>query len=521
MLTWYFSEGDSRVVSPRQSVQLTPKAAAVLACLIRHAGEVVTIDTFLAEVWPDVHVTADLVREYISDLRAALHDDARNPRYIETVRSKGFRLKGGVKVATREVMADAPAPEKEIRPIVAVLRPTSPEDPALLAFADGVASDIINHLARFHYIGVVARHSTFSADEVTDLRAFARDVEADYLLESSFAAVGTSVRARFQLVDGVTGRNLWAERFDHDLSELHSASDDISNSVVLAMTGWHGELHRAEFKTVTRKRDAELNAFEHFILGCDLEMRLDAESLGRSLYHLEQSVTLDPTFARAWLVYALELRWAYGVIPNRDKSYLERSRNAFETAFNLAPNDPVTLALMSMKFAREGGSDTALAMLARAEADMAGDSDAMVCVATAKSVLTDDIERSCEIFETALRASKTPPSWFYFAGAGLFFLAGQYERCISSSRSGPQEVSSLIFRCLSYAMLGDAEMARIAHDDLLARFPNLDFARFADNFPIASAPRRQEYNAAVDRLGALLEEVEQTWPKLASSGLQQ
>lgn len=517
MQTWYFSEDDGRVACPEQSIQLTPKAAAVLACLMRHEGEVVPIETFLEEVWPGLHVTADLVREYVSDLRAALHDDARNPRYIETVRGKGFRLMGGIDLATPEILADAPPVEEENRPTIAVLKPIASGDEEFRQFAENLASDIINHLARFHYIGVVARHSTFTAEEVTDLRAFARDVEADYVLESNFAVLGGKALVRFQLVDGETGRNLWGERFNYDLADLLAASDEICNSVVLAMTGWHGELHRAEYKTITRRRSGDLNAFEHFVLGCDLEMRLDAEGLARSLHHLEQSVTLDPSFARAWLVYALALRWAYAVIPGRNRSYLDRSQHAFETAFNLAPTDPVTLALISMKFAREGGLDTALAILGRAEATMAGDSDAMVCVATAKSVLTDEIERAREIFEGALKASKTPPSWFYFAGAGLFFMAGDYERCISSARSGPQEISALIFRCLSHAMLGQSELARIAHEDLMTAFPNVDFVRFAKNFPIVSEPRRREYNEAVERLKAILAESQSEWPTLVST----
>lgn len=75
MSDWYFSEADDRLIRPEQIVQLTPKASAVLACLQRHKGEVVDTETFLREVWPGLHVTPDLVREYIHDLRAALSDD--------------------------------------------------------------------------------------------------------------------------------------------------------------------------------------------------------------------------------------------------------------------------------------------------------------------------------------------------------------------------------------------------------------------------------------------------------------
>jgi len=70
--------------------QLTPKAAAVLGCLLRRKGQVVSKEDILAEVWPGLHVTEDLIREYIFDIRAAFGDDARNPTYIETLRGRGF-----------------------------------------------------------------------------------------------------------------------------------------------------------------------------------------------------------------------------------------------------------------------------------------------------------------------------------------------------------------------------------------------------------------------------------------------
>ncbi|MEM6941616.1 MAG: winged helix-turn-helix domain-containing protein [Pseudomonadota bacterium] len=508
MSDWYFSEDDSRLICPEQIVQLTAKAAAVLACLRRHQGRVVTTQTFLDEVWPGLNVTSDLVREYIHDLRTALNDEAKQPRFIETVRGKGFRLIADIHLAGADLASREPLPPAENRPTVAVLKPVFQGAGEVAEIAEGVASEIINQLVRFHYVGVIARQSTFSSGEVTDIRAFAQDVNANYILESNFSQIGDVVRARIQLVDATSGRNLWGERIDLAKGDPLAAVDAISNMVVLALTGWHGELHRAEFKSVTRQRKANLNAFEHFILGCDLEMRLDAENLKRSLSHLEKSVELDPTFARAWLVLALELRWAYAVIPGRDRSYLERSRIAFETAFNLAPTDPVNLALMAMNTARIGSLDAALAMVSRAEAGMVGDSDAMVCIATAKAFLAGDVERASEIFDRVLEANTAPPSWIYFAEAGIAFSAGHYERSIAASHIGPQEISALVFRCLSHAMLGQKNEALAAYRFLVTFFPNVDFQRFANNFPIANDARRKDYDQAVERLFQMLETTE-------------
>lgn len=506
MSDWYFSEMDNRLLCPEQIVQLTPKAAAVLACLQRYQGEVVGIQTFLDEVWPETHVTPDLVREYIHDLRTALGDDARQPRFVETVRGKGFRLIGKIGDGASFLAASGSPGGRENHPTVAILRPLVNGGSDVQGIADGVASEIINHLARFHYVGVVARQSSFSTMQESDIRAFARDLNADYVLESNLTQLGGTIRARFQLIDAETGRYVWGERFDLEGPESLAMVDDVSNAVVLALTGWHGELHRAEHKSVARKREGSLNAFEHFILGCDLELKLDAENLSRSIHHLRCSVKLDPTFSRAWLVLALELRWAYAVIPGRDRAYLAQSAEAFETAFNLAPGDPVNLALMAMNVARLGRLENALEMLERAEATMIGDSDAIVCVATSKSVLTADVDAACATFETVRNANTALPSWVHFAEACIAFMAGRYERCIICSRSGPQEISALVFRCLSHAMLGHEQQTRLSHDDLMTSFPEISFERFADNFPIADPSRRREYDLAVEKLRAVLEQ---------------
>jgi len=507
MSDWFFSQADDRLIRPQQSIQLTPKASAVLACLKRHKGEVVRTETFLDEVWPGLHVTPDLVREYIHDLRAALGDDPKSPRFIETVRGKGFRLITEIADAAPATM-EQPAsvmPGKDV-PTVAVLRPITTGDGTAAEIADAVASDIINHLARFHYVGVVARQSSFSTQGITDIRSFAQDVQADYILESNFAQIDRVIRARVQLVDARTGKNLWGEKLDLDIAEPLAAVDKIANTVVLALTGWHGELHRAEFKSVTRKRDAPLTAFEHFILGCDLEMRLDAESLPRSLEHLERSVELDPTFSRAWLVYAFLLRAAYAVSPGRDRSYLERFNAALDMAFRLAPKDPVNLAFNAMQLARQGNLDSALAMLDRAEASMDGDFDAMVCVATTMAAITDDADIALTIFERAVEFNPAPPSWYYFSEAGLAFLNGQFERCVTASQFGPQEISAFVFRCLSHAMLGQTRDALASYDALMATFPRTDLRRFAKNFPIISHARQQNYEEAVQALYGILEE---------------
>jgi Tol biopolymer transport system component/DNA-binding winged helix-turn-helix (wHTH) protein len=72
--------------------RLTPKAMEVLVVLAARAGELVTREEVLEKVWPDVHVQEEVLTRAVADLRKALDDDRREPRYIETIPKRGYRL---------------------------------------------------------------------------------------------------------------------------------------------------------------------------------------------------------------------------------------------------------------------------------------------------------------------------------------------------------------------------------------------------------------------------------------------
>jgi tetratricopeptide (TPR) repeat protein len=74
--------------------RVTPRAMAVLVRLLDAGGGVVSKDELVAEVWDGAAVTDDVISTAIYELRRALGDDARAPRYIETLRKSGYRWLG-------------------------------------------------------------------------------------------------------------------------------------------------------------------------------------------------------------------------------------------------------------------------------------------------------------------------------------------------------------------------------------------------------------------------------------------
>ena len=89
-------------------IQLEPKMMDVLVCLARASGQVVSREALIDAVWPEVFISESVLTRAIAGLRRALGDDARSPRYIETISKRGYRLIGEPTPTLREP-TNAPA----------------------------------------------------------------------------------------------------------------------------------------------------------------------------------------------------------------------------------------------------------------------------------------------------------------------------------------------------------------------------------------------------------------------------
>ena len=85
-------EADARLMCDGQPVALAPKPFAVLCALARTPRMLVTKNALLDAVWGHRFVTESVLKSAISEVRAALGDDPKQPRYIETVSRRGYRF---------------------------------------------------------------------------------------------------------------------------------------------------------------------------------------------------------------------------------------------------------------------------------------------------------------------------------------------------------------------------------------------------------------------------------------------
>jgi DNA-binding winged helix-turn-helix (wHTH) protein len=89
---WLICPQLNTVQKDGQTVRLEHKFMQVLVCLASRPGEVVSKDELIRTVWVDTFVTDDVLTRAVSELRRILKDDAKHPRFIETISKSGYRL---------------------------------------------------------------------------------------------------------------------------------------------------------------------------------------------------------------------------------------------------------------------------------------------------------------------------------------------------------------------------------------------------------------------------------------------
>jgi DNA-binding winged helix-turn-helix (wHTH) protein len=106
---WLVQPSLNRLSCGEREVQVEPKLMDVLVYLAKNAGQVVSKNDITDAVWPDLFITESVITRSIAGLRRAFGDDAKNPRFIETISKRGYRLIADVDRALETEAQPTPA----------------------------------------------------------------------------------------------------------------------------------------------------------------------------------------------------------------------------------------------------------------------------------------------------------------------------------------------------------------------------------------------------------------------------
>lgn len=381
---WLVYPHRNLLVGHAGEVHIEPKVMQVLESLAASAGDVVERERLLEDLWGGRAMSDEPLTRCIATLRRVLDDSAKDPRYIQTIPKRGYRIVCSVEPLERE-NDHAPAPPAGAvrrrfayaaaitlvviaaayladrfaatggtdRHQAFVENSDSPPPPersiAVLPFAnlspepdneylsDGLAAELLNLLTEIPDLKVAARTSAFAfKGRDVDVTEIARQLRVAYILSGSVRQSRNRLRIAAQLVEASSGYHTWSNTWEREPGDIFEIQDEIAVAVVdslrLRLLGEVPTVPRAdpEAYALYLKSEHAANEKREPVIGEEESDRFD-----EVISLLMHAIAIDPDYAPAWALLAgIQLNQAEWAKSDRAAAY-GRARASAERAFSL------------------------------------------------------------------------------------------------------------------------------------------------------------------------------------------
>jgi adenylate cyclase len=389
--------------------------------------------------------------------------------------------------------ADFPAARstEPSRPSIAVLPFTNMSgDPEQEYFSDGITEDIITDLSRWRSLAVASRNSTFLfKGKAVDVQRVSRELDSRFVVEGSVRRLGERIRITVQLIDGETGKHVWAERFDRPAADLFAVQDEVIRTIVGTLVG---RVQTTEAERVRRKPPASLAAYDLTLRGNALSWD-DPASAAEAKRAFERATEIDPGYAIPYGLLAVMLRheWEDDLAAPTDG--LDRALALARRAVELADNDSICHTILSNIYLQRRSFDMALTHMERANEINPNNQWHKADYGWLLSYI-GRAEEALEMLRNARRMDPFfGPPW-YWRGLGLAqFVLRRYADALGdfdrAPTSHPPYALALMAACS--AKLGMAGRARELVGQYLARKPDGTIEKVAAKCPFKHAQDRE------------------------------
>jgi adenylate cyclase len=336
-------------------------------------------------------------------------------------------------------------------------------DPAQEYFSDGITEDIITELSRFSELFVIARNSSFTyKGRAVDVRQVGRELGVRYVLEGSIRRGGDRVRITAQLIDAVGGAHRWAERYDRELRDIFALQDEVARTIVAILAV---QVNKAEIERSLLKPPATWQAYDYYMQAASVITIYLSLFRGDEIYQarrlLEQSLAIDPNYARSWA----QLSWTHltAWLNPLDGDFLKPAvaEQFARRATRLDPNLPQAHAALGYVIVRKREYDEAIAGFQKAAALNPNFTDWRF---GGVLVLAGEPQRAIEVLVAHMRLDPfyipLAPQWLglaYYTVKQYSDAVAQLRECVSRT---PNLAGGHAWLAATYAQLGQLEDAR-------------------------------------------------------------
>lgn len=523
-----------------QLAKLEPKVMELLVYLAQRPGRVLSREELERVIWAGTVVGYDALTNAIIKLRKALGDGSREPRFIETVPKRGYRLIAPVTAFDDAPSLSVPQPGPTVQkqrvsrnlvwaivalasvaigwatfdhlgsrttriPSIAVLPFANlGGDPKLAYFSDGVREDIITDLSKLSGLRVMTHDPASSHQGNTRALAGPADTSgARYVLEGSVRRSDDDIRITAKLIDTKTGSHLWAEGYNRRMRDLFAVQDDITRNIVAALTL---ALTDEEKEYVARRDTRSVEAYDLFLQGqARYALNLREENLAARDYFL-QALARDGNFTRAHGALALthtdDLRSGWSSDPRASADAALRHAERAVALDARSAQAHWILGYVHL-FAHKDLS-AALKMGERAVTLDPNNANAHGLLGMS-SIYLGDTRTAIRHAERALLLDPENPARYRTVLSLAHYFAGRYDQALATLEQtldqNPDRLLPLLYLAATLSQMGKQDDARWVADTVRTKYPDYKLQVWADLQPFANQSQHRKIVDDLRRAG--------------------
>jgi tetratricopeptide (TPR) repeat protein len=287
---------------------------------------------------------------------------------------------------------------------------------------------LITDLSKVSGLFIIARDSVFQfKGRDAKVRDVAESLGVRYVVDGSVRRAGNTIRVNVQLIDAVTGGQLWADRYDGGLDDIFAVQDKLVRVIVDALAL---KLSKDEEREIGRGQTNNVDAREAFQKGWERILRFTSEDNAAAIAELRRAIELDPNYGRAYTALGLALfrscvwAWTRPAGMHQAQTCEMASKNLDEAKRHPSSLTHVVAAHFNLNYLEY---EAAFTEAARALALDPNDPDASVAMAWVM-LTTGRPQAALDFMWTAMRLNPNYPSHYALVrGLALFSLGSLVE----------------------------------------------------------------------------------------------
>lgn len=297
-----------------RKIVLQEQPFQILLMLLERSGDVVLREEIRERLWPDDTFVqfAPSINAAMQRLREALGDTANEPRYVETVARRGYRLLEKIAINGNEIEAGESDSKRAGSSIVAasLRQAKAPRSIAVLPLenasrdsdgdylTEGITENIINSLSKIAGLRVAPRSTVFRyRKKVMNPQAIGRELRVESVLAGRVTQREGALVVSVELIDATQGSQLWGERYSRRLTDLYEVEQEIARKISESL---RVQLNGKDQERVAKRFTENSEAYQFYLRGRYCWNRRTPEDIRKGYRYFQQAIEKDAGYALAY-----------------------------------------------------------------------------------------------------------------------------------------------------------------------------------------------------------------------------